>query len=135
MVVMNALKKCISICVCLFALSLLFGCTSSDIDIFGTWVVDLNPDTHIVITNNEMTIGDYAHAIILKYDNVNAYAVVFFDKHTITEEMIQTYVKVSWRRLSETSVILDLSYPHGSAELAVDDTLVMESAALVRVSE
>ena len=56
------------------------GCvsTSGDIDIIGSWQIDGNV---LTITNDGVTISDYAKGTVIKYDNDNDYAVIYFDEH------------------------------------------------------
>jgi hypothetical protein len=127
-------KICLSMTVLLFILSVMFGCTSSesdtagvpDIEIAGSWVVS---DLVITITNNEITISDYAHGSIEKYDNKNDYAVVFFDKH-VSESVNQKYVKLGWTGLSDTNVTVNWYEPSDYLEAAEVATNIFETDIL-----
>ena len=102
-----------------------FGCVSSsgDIEIIGSWQID---DNVFTITNDEITISDYAKGTVVKYDNDNDYAVIYFDEH-VSPGVNQKYVKVAWINLTETNVTLNWYEPQDSLELAEAATSIFET--------
>ena len=126
-----SIKISILIYISLLILSVFVGCVSSsgDIDIIGSWQID---DNVFTITNEEITISDYAKGTVVKYDNDKDYAVIFFDEH-VSPGVHQKYVKVAWINLTETSVTLNVYEPHDSPELAEATSSIFETNELDKI--
>lgn len=109
----------------LIILSVLVGCVTSnaDIDILGSWQTD---SIVFTVSNEEVTISDYARGTVIKYDNDNDYAVVYFDEH-VSPSVNQKYVKLEWINLTETSMTLNAYDPQNTAELAEAATTLFDT--------
>ena len=125
------LKVRISIYISLLLLFVFVGCVSSsgDIDIIGSWLID---DNVFTVTNEEVTISDYARGTVVTYDNDNDYAVIYFDEH-VSPAFSQKYVKLGWINLTETSVTLNVYEPHDSPELAEATSSIFETNELDKI--
>ena len=120
-----SIKGSIPLCFSLLILLVLVGCVSSveDIDIIGSWQTD---SVIFTITNEDVTISDYAWGTVIKYDNDNDYVIVFFDEH-VSPGVNQKYLKFEWLNLTETNVTLNFYEPQDSPELAEAETLIFET--------
>jgi hypothetical protein len=115
----------------LLILLIFLGCTSSsdDIEILGSWSIE---DDIFTVTNEEVSISDYAKGTVGKYDNENDYAVIFFDEH-VSPVVNQKYSKVVWTNLTATSVTLIIYEPQDSSELAEASITTFQTVELVRI--
>ena len=121
-----SMKDSIPLCLPLLLLFVLVGCVSpvEDIDIIGSWQTD---DNIFTITNEDVTISDYAWGTVIKYDNDNDYVIVFFDEH-VSPSVNQKYVRLEWINLTETSMTLNVYEPQDSPELAEAATSIFDTA-------
>jgi hypothetical protein len=120
-----SIKISIPLWISLLILFIFVGCVTSngDIDIIGLWQTD---GTVFTITNEDVTISDYALGTVITYDNDNDYVIVFFDEH-VSPGVNQKYVKFEWKNLTETSMTLNVYEPQDSAELAESETAILET--------
>jgi hypothetical protein len=121
-----AIKVSILIYISLIILSVFVGCVTSngDIDIIGSWQTD---SVVFTVSNEEVTISDYARGTVIKYDNDNDYAIVYFDEH-VSPSVNQKYVRLVWVNLTEISMTLHVYEPQDSPELAEAATSLFDTA-------
>jgi hypothetical protein len=102
-----------------------------DIDIIGSWQTD---GTVFTITNEDVTISNYAWVTVIKYDNDNDndYVIVFFDEH-VSPGVHQKYLKLEWINLNETSVTLNIYKPQDFQELAETATSIFETHYFTKI--
>ena len=125
------LKLLAAMSIPLLILLIFFGCTSSsnDIEILGSWSIE---DDIFTVTNEEVSISDYAKGTVVKYDNDNNYAVIFFDEH-VSPVVNQKYSKVVWTDVNETGATLAWYEPHESQELAEASTPIFQTVELIKI--
>ena len=125
------LKDSLLINVSILILFVFLGCVSSpdDIEILGSWSFD---EDIFTITNDMVTISDYARGTVVKYDNDNDYAVIFFDEHG-SAFVNQKYAKLEWINLTETSVTFNWYEPQDTAELAEASTSIFQTTVFNKI--
>lgn len=126
-----SLKLLAAMSIPLLILLIFFGCVSSsaDIEILGSWSIE---DDIFTVTNDEVSISDYAKGTVVKYDNDNNYAVIFFDEH-VSPVVNQKYSKVVWTDVTETGATLAWYEPHESQELAEASTTIFQTVELIKI--